>query len=44
VASGTAIYIAILGMTYSLLLRSWRNPPAAQKIADVALHDLVQAI
>jgi hypothetical protein len=34
-------YIAIVGVTYSLLLRSLWSPPGAQKVADNLLHDLV---
>jgi hypothetical protein len=41
VASGTAVYIAIVGGTYSLLLRSLWSPQGAQKVADNLLHDLV---
>jgi hypothetical protein len=41
VASGTAVYIAIVGVTYSLLLRSLWSPQGAQKVADDLLHDLV---
>src|SRR5216684_7000360 len=40
-ASGTAVYIAIVGMSYSLLLRHLWNPQGAQKIADILLHDVV---
>ena len=39
--SGTAIYIAVVGVTYSLLLRSLWNPENFQKVADVILHDIV---
>jgi hypothetical protein len=41
VMSGTAVYIAIVGMTYSFLLRDLWDPRGADKIADVLLHDLV---
>jgi hypothetical protein len=41
IASGTAVYIAIVGITYSLLLRHLWNPQGAQKIADTLLHDVV---
>ena len=44
VASGTAVYIAIVGATYSLLLRSLWNPQGAQKLADIVLHDFVPVI
>ena len=40
-ASGTAVYIAIVGISYSLLLRRLWNPQGAQKVADILLHDLV---
>ena len=40
-ASGTAIYIAIVGVTYSFLLRDLWNPQGAEKVADVLLHDFV---
>jgi hypothetical protein len=39
--SGTAIYIAIVGVTYSFLLRDLWNPQGAEKVADVLLHDFV---
>jgi hypothetical protein len=41
VASGTALYIAMVGTVYSLLLRHLWNPEGLQKIADVILHDVV---
>jgi hypothetical protein len=40
-ASATVVYIAIVGITYSLVLRSLWSPQGAQKIADILLHDLV---
>jgi hypothetical protein len=42
--SATAVYIAIVGITYSLLLRQLWNPQGAQKIADVSLHDVVPVL
>lgn len=39
-----AVYIAIVGITYSLLLRKMWNPQGAQKIADVGLHDIVPVL
>jgi len=39
--TGTAVYIAIVGATYSLLLRHLWNPVGAQKLADILLHDVV---
>ena len=41
VASGTALYIATVGASYSLLLRHLWNPQGLQKIADITLHDVV---
>jgi hypothetical protein len=41
VASGTALYIAMVGAVYSLLLRHLWNPEDLQRIADVILHDVV---
>jgi hypothetical protein len=43
-ASGMAIYIAIVGITYSLLLRHLWNPKGPQKVCDILLHDLVPAL
>jgi hypothetical protein len=42
--SATAVYIAIVGITYSLLLRHLWNPQGAQKIADMLLHDVVPVL
>jgi hypothetical protein len=39
--TGTAVYIAIVGATYSVLLRHLWIPEGAQKLADVLLHDVV---
>jgi hypothetical protein len=44
VASGTALYIAMVGAVYSLLLRHLWNPEGLQKIADVILHDVVPVL
>ena len=41
VQTGTAIYIAVVGIVYSLVLRELWNPEGAQKLADLLLHDLV---
>ena len=41
VQSGTAVYIAIVGIVYSLLLRHIWDPEGLQKLADVLLHDLI---
>jgi hypothetical protein len=42
--SATAVYIAIVGITYSLLLRHMWNPQGLQKIADILLHDVVPVL
>jgi hypothetical protein len=42
--SATAVYIAIVGVTYSLLLRHMWNPQGMQKIADILLHDVVPVL
>lgn len=34
------VYIAVVGLTYSAVLRSLWSPTGWQKVADVALHDL----
>ncbi len=39
--SGTAVYIAIVGIVYSLLLRHIWDPQGLQKIADLLLHDVI---
>jgi len=38
VKAGTAIYIAIVGVVYFLLLRNTWNPQGLQKLADILLH------
>jgi hypothetical protein len=40
-ASAIAIYIGVVGVTYSFLLRDLWHPQGAEKIADVLLHDFV---
>jgi hypothetical protein len=42
--SAVAVYIAIVGITYSLLLRHLWNPQGQQKVADVLLHDVVPVL
>jgi hypothetical protein len=42
--SGTAVYIAVVGITYALLLRHLWNPQGAQKLADVLLHDVLPVL
>lgn len=39
VQSATAVYIAIVGVVYSLALRNIWGPEGLQKVADVVLHD-----
>jgi hypothetical protein len=39
--AATAVYIAIVGMVYQLLLRQLWNPQGAQWVADVLLHSMV---
>jgi hypothetical protein len=39
--AGPAVYIAIVGMVYRLLLRQLWNPQGAQWVADVLLHDVI---
>jgi hypothetical protein len=41
VQAATAVYIAIVGMVYQLLLRQLWNPQGAQWVADVLLHSIV---
>jgi len=40
VQAATAVYIAIVGMVYQLLLRQLWNPQGAQWVADVLLHSI----
>jgi len=40
VQAGSAVYIVIVAVTYSLLLRNIWDPRGWQKLADVLLHDL----
>jgi hypothetical protein len=44
VASGTALYIAVVGAVYSLLLRHLWDPEGLQKVADIILHDVVPVL
>ena len=41
VQTGVAVYIAVVGAIYSLLLRHIWSPVGLQKLADVLLHDVV---
>jgi hypothetical protein len=42
--SAIAVYIAVVGITYTLLLRHLWNPQGVQKLADVLLHDVVPVL
>ncbi|MES2222156.1 MAG: Pr6Pr family membrane protein, partial [Acidobacteriota bacterium] len=44
IESAIAVYIAVVGITYSLLLRHMWNPQGMQKLADVLLHDVVPVL
>ncbi len=44
VQAGLALYIAVVGLTYSLLLRHTWNPQGAQKLADLLLHDVTPVL
>jgi hypothetical protein len=41
VQAAMAVYIAIVGMVYQLLLRQLWNPQGAQWVADVLLHSVI---
>ena len=41
VQGGTAVYIAIVGIVYQLLLRQLWNPQGAQLLADMLLHAVI---
>jgi hypothetical protein len=41
VQAATAVYIAIVGVIYQLLLRRLWNPQGAQWVADVLLHSVI---
>lgn len=41
VQASTAVYIAIVGIVYQLLLRQLWNPQGAQWVADVLLHSVL---
>jgi hypothetical protein len=41
VQAGTAVYIAIVGAIYQILLRQLWNPQGAQWVADVLLHSII---
>jgi hypothetical protein len=43
VQAGTAVYIAIVGIAYHLLLRQLWNPQGAQLVADIVLHSVMPA-
>jgi hypothetical protein len=44
IITGIAINITLVGISYSLLLRSLWNPEGFQKLADIALHDLIPVL
>lgn len=44
VNTAIAAYIAVVGITYSLLLRHIWDPQGLQKIVDVALHDAMPVL
>jgi hypothetical protein len=39
--AAAAVYIAVVGLGYTLLLRHTWDPQGAEKVADVLLHDLI---
>ncbi len=39
--SASAVYIAVVGMIYSLLLRALWEPTGLQLVVDIALHDTI---
>jgi hypothetical protein len=39
--SAVAVYIFVVGLTYSLLLRSLWSPTGLNAVADISLHDVV---
>jgi hypothetical protein len=41
VQTATAIYIAVVGIVYSLVLRHLWDPEGLQKVADLLLHDII---
>jgi hypothetical protein len=41
VQTATAIYIAVVGVVYSLVLRHLWDPEGLQKVADLLLHDII---
>ena len=41
VQTGTAVYIAVVGVAYSLLLRHIWDPQGLQRLADILLHDAI---
>jgi hypothetical protein len=44
VQAAVAVYIIIVGVIYTLLLRHLWNPQGAQKVADMLLHDFVPVV
>ena len=44
VQSALAVYIAIVGTVYALLLKQLWNPQGLQKVADISLHEIVPVL
>jgi hypothetical protein len=44
VATGTALYITMVGLVYSFLLRHLWNPEGLGKLTDILLHDVVPVL
>jgi len=44
VQSAVAVYIAFVGLAYSLLLRHLWDPEGLQRIADLILHDIIPVL
>jgi hypothetical protein len=42
--AAAAVYICVVGVVYSLVLRSTWDPTGLQKAADIALHDLMPVL
>lgn len=41
VRAATTVYVAIVGIVYALVLKQLWNPQGLQKLADLALHEIV---
>jgi hypothetical protein len=44
IQAGSAVYIAIVGCSYQLLLRHLWNPQGAQWLADTLLHSVIPLV